>query len=379
MNDSMNMSGVPGATAPTGRGLPSHRQNAVLPKGLWSNEETLAALWADCLGGRTEGESFAARLTAMARLFRYGPERNPWMPVNVAWFNGATAAECEVPWSVVDKFVGGELATGRMLLEAVASVKGVAGSEGRATREQRELLRQAFTTSGLDRLPHEQQLEAAIAGGWLAFGAEHLVTHRALKTELTAQTDWLLCGQLVRAAMEMPEVRFDEALARVLVADYGPNKPLEAAAVGRAATESLRRSREEDWGLCGFLLDGVERGAEMVREEAGNMLAVLVELQERLTVQEEILTLLFDGQIGTASDETLWRKGVVQWVPHHLGKVLEDAERGTMLRVLRVLYDGQFWDGATREMNRHGTTDEWMDARIAHIAAQALEAASAEE
>ena len=29
------------------------------------------------------------------------------------------------------------------------------------------------------------------------------------------------------------------------------------------------------------------------------------------------------------------------------------------LRVLRWAYDGTFWFGATREMNRHGTTEEW--------------------
>jgi hypothetical protein len=359
----------------SGHQMPEHTQNTVFAEGFWADETAVESLWSDCLAGRTTGGGFLAKLEATARLFGYRRAARPWSLANIAWFNGATAFFEGAPLRAVLAVAGEDReADGRALLKAVLGVRGVAGREAHALWDQRALLTRAFEDGGFGSPPTDAGLGAALVAGWLAAEDDHLVTHRAYQQDLTRQSDWMLMGQLVRAAAGCPDMQFDEALARVIASDYTLQERLEAGAVGRAVELSLAACRAAGWGVCGFLREGIAHGEWWVQAEPAAVAAVLVELEERLTAQEQIFELLFDGGIGRASDATGWRKMVTHWTPYKTRGAHRATDRGTALQVLRHAYDGLFWFGATREMNRqHGTTERWMAAHAEALAAVAVE------
>jgi hypothetical protein len=274
------------------------------------------------------------------------------------------------------RVVGDREAAGRTLWEMVAGIQGVAGTTGDPTLDNHALLERAYASGGYSSVPFDTWLETALVAGWLAAQAEHLVTHRVFNEQLQNPVDFMLAGQLVRLVMQGPEQRFDEALAQVIVSDYMRRQRLESVEIGRAAQLSMSAAREQGNGLCGFLLDGIKRGEELVRDEPGTMLAVLMEMEDRLERQEEIFCMAFEDGIGRASDAEAWRKVALRWTRLKAGG--KAKSRGGALWVIRMAYDGMFWFGATREMNRTGTTRQWIDKRIASTAAQAAEAEAVE-
>lgn len=358
MSEPMNRTGGSIEQSHRALRLPELQQNTVLREGFWADEKLASELWADCLvsGGQ---DRFIKKLADVTTLFGYRAHENPWSVANVAWFNGAVAFEGGMPLEAVLQTAGPQEEAGHKLLAAVFQVRGVAGHEGGPLADQRKLLSVAFERGGFGSVAFLDWLEICAVGGWLAAEADHLVTHRGVKSGV----DWLLTGQLLRVGAKQPEGRMEEALARMFAAHYGREKPLEAEAVGQASGRSLAAARAEGWGVCGFLLDGIRRGEEWVRQEPSEVLGVLKELGFRLTAQEQVVECLHDGNIGRATDAMCWRKDVVQWTPFQVGELGQRVDRGSALRVLRHAYDGTFWFGATREMNRSGTTQQWMARR----------------
>lgn len=357
-----------------GNPLPKHTQNMVFAEGFWADEAAARSLWADCLNGRTAGNGFLAKMEATALLFGDRRTERPWSLANIAWFNGAIAFFEGAPlWAVLQVVGKAREPEGRTLLKAVLEVRGVAGRGENALGDQRALLTRAFSEGGFGSPPTDAGLGAALVAGWLAAEDGHLVTHRACHEELSHPSSWMLMGQLVRAAAGAPDLPFDEALARVIVSDYTPAERLESIAVGRAVEVSLAACRATGRGVCGFLRDAIERGHHWVQTESATVSAVLVELEDRLTAQERILEMLFDGEIGRATDAAGWRKMVTQWTAYKTRGAHQATDRGAALWVLRHAYDGLFWFGATREMHQqHGTTARWMAVHGAAREALAL-------
>ena len=339
------------ATKPAEETGPFRQSNTVFTTGLWADESEAGRQWADCLAGRTAGGSFLAKLEATARLHGY-PNSGDWSirVANIGWFNGASGYLEKMPLSQVLELVGDHEATGRALLQAVLQVTDVAGSEQDALADQRVMLGRVFENeAGLGCLSFENRLGASVVAGWLAAEGEHLVTHRAFDGKLLNGELTFLSTQLERCGIGWRGFKFDEALARTFAATYGANQQQERLAICEAVESSLAAARDKNWGACGFLLDGIQRGRDLVLVDPVRTVNILHELGDSLGEMLRIFELQFDAGVGKASNADGWHELTQKWLQYSSPKMLAATDRGQALLTLCRAYDAMFWFGLLRE------------------------------
>jgi hypothetical protein len=341
--------------------LPDPESSIIYPDGLgfWSNPINAQSLWRDCLVTRNSEDDAIDKLAATAYLHGYRAENQGWASfMNIAWSNGACAAKRDVALEDLAKVIRGRKEAGQALFDAVLRVHGIAGT-GHPLVEMRQLLLSVF--QGESSLPPlGDMLRAAAIAGWLAVKSDHLVTLRAFQDGMVQPEGVQLGSWLYLAAFDWPAFMFREALARETCMTYKPTSTLESLGVAMGVERSLAAARQNNWGACGYLLDGIVRGRDYARNEPAQTLDVLEELGPGVKESEQIFDLLLGSDWTQASDAAVWQMAV-KWNHYHRSEDAKGLDRYTALRTLQQMYDTLFCFGLLREVNKTCTTAEWIN------------------